>query len=95
MQEKRRKYSPEFKAKAARLVIETSRSIVEVARELSIHEAILGAWVNKYRTEHAGDEPPLNLSERARLREPEREFRESRMKTEFLGKGAPRTREAA
>jgi transposase-like protein len=36
MQEKRRKYSPEFKAEAARLVIETSRPIVEVARELGI-----------------------------------------------------------
>jgi transposase-like protein len=46
MQEKRRKYSPEFKAEAARLVIETSRPIVEVARELGIHEGTLGAWVN-------------------------------------------------
>jgi transposase-like protein len=88
MQEKRRKYSPEFKSEAARLVIETSRPIVEVARELGIHEGTLGAWVNKYRTEHAGDEPPLNLSERARLRELEREVRELRMKTEFLGKAA-------
>ncbi len=47
-----------------------------------------GAWVNKYRTEHAGDEPSLTLSERARLRELEREVRELRMKTEFLGKAA-------
>jgi transposase-like protein len=44
--------------------------------------------VNKYRAEHAGDEPPLTLSERARLRELERENRELRMKTEFLGKAA-------
>jgi transposase len=42
MQEKRRKYSPELKAEAARLVIETSRPIVEVARELGIHEGTLG-----------------------------------------------------
>jgi hypothetical protein len=49
---------------------------------------MLGAWVNKYRTEHAGDEPPLTLSERARLQELEREVRELRMKTEFLGKAA-------
>jgi transposase-like protein len=41
MQEKRRKYSPEFKAEAARLVIESSRPIVEVARELGIHEGTL------------------------------------------------------
>jgi len=70
------------------LVIETSRPIVEVARELGIHEGTLGAWVNKYRAEHAGDEPTLNLSERARLKELEREVRELRMKTEFLGKAA-------
>lgn len=88
MQEKRRKYSPEFKSEAARLVVETSRPIAEVARELGINEGTLGAWVNKYRTEHAGDEPPLTLSERARLRELEREVRELRMKTEFLGKAA-------
>jgi transposase len=69
-------------------VIETSRPIVEVARELGIHEGTLGAWVNKYRIEYAGDEPPLNLSERARLRELEREVRELRMKTEFPGKAA-------
>ena len=88
MQEKRREYSSEFKAEAARLVIETSRPIVEVARELGIHEGTLGAWVNKYRTGHVGDEPALTLSERARLRELEREVRELRMKTEFLGKAA-------
>lgn len=92
MQEKRRKYSPEFKAEAARLVVETSRPIVDVAREIGVHEGTLGSWVNKYRAEHAGDEPPLTISERARLRELERENRALRMKTEFLGKGAPRTR---
>ncbi|MCA1835892.1 MAG: transposase, partial [Actinobacteria bacterium] len=88
MQEKRRKYSPEFKAEAARLVVETSRPIVDVAREISVHEGTLGSWVTKYRAEHAGEEPPLTVSERARLRELERENRELRMKTEFLGKAA-------
>jgi transposase len=88
MREKRRKFSPEFKSEAVRLVIETSRPTAEVAREIGVHEGTLGAWVNKYRTEHADDEPPLSLSERARLRELERENRELRMKAEFLGKAA-------
>ena len=88
MREKRRKYSPEFKSEAVWLVIETSRPIAEVAREIGVYEGTLGAWVNKYRTEHAGDEPSLTLLERARLRELEREVRELRMKTEFLGKAA-------
>ena len=88
MREKRRKYSPEFKTEAVRLVVDTSRPIAEVSREIGVHEGTLGSWVTKYRTEHAGDEPPLTLPERARLRELEREVRELRMKAEFLGKAA-------
>lgn len=68
MQEKRRKYSFEFKDEAARMVVETSRPIVDVAREIGVHEGTLGSWVNKYRAEHVGDEPSLTISERARLR---------------------------
>jgi hypothetical protein len=57
-----------------------------------VHEGTLGAWVNNYRADHAGDEPPLTLSERARLRELERKTRELPMKTEFLGKPRPSSR---
>src|SRR5215204_3121903 len=71
------------------MVIETSRPIASVARELGIHEGSLGNWVNAYRKEHADEEPPLTISERARLRELERENRELRMKSEFLGKRPP------
>jgi transposase len=88
MREQRKKYTPEYKLEAVKLVIETSRPVAEVAREIRVHEGTLGTWVNKYRAEHAGDEPPLTISERARLRELEREIRELRMKTEFLGKAA-------
>jgi transposase-like protein len=84
----RRSYSPEFKEEAVKAVIETSRPIAQVAKELGIHEATLGNWVNIYRREHAGDEPPLTVSERARLRELEREARELRMENEFLKKAA-------
>jgi transposase len=85
---KYRKFTPEFREEAARMVVETSRPIAEVARELGINETSLGNWVRAYRKEHAGDEPPLQVSERARLRELERENRELRMKAEFLSKAA-------
>ena len=62
------------------MVIETSRAISAVARELGISEASLGNWVRAYRENHAADEPPLQLPERARQRELERENREQRMK---------------
>ena len=70
------------------MVVETSRPIAEVARELGINETSLGNWVRAYRAKHAGDEPPLQMSERARLRELERENRELRAKNEFLSKAA-------
>jgi transposase-like protein len=85
---KYKKYSPEFRDEAARMVVETSRAIAEVARELGVSETSLGNWVRAYREEHAGDEPPLQVSERARLRELERENRELRLKNEFLSKAA-------
>lgn len=88
MSRNRRNFSPEFKEEAVKLVIETSRPIAQVARELGIHEGTLGNWVNAYRREHADDEPPLSVSERARLRELEREARELRMENEFLKKAA-------
>jgi transposase-like protein len=81
-------YSPEFRDEAARLVVETSRPIADVAREIGISETSLGNWVRGYRKKHAEDEPPLQISERARLRELERENRELRMKNEFLSKAA-------
>ena len=88
MPESRRSFTPEFKDQAVKLVIETSRPVAEVAREIHVNEGTLGSWVNRYRVEHADDEPPLTISERARLRELEKEVRELRMKTEFLGKAA-------
>ena len=88
MRERRRKFSPEFKDEAVKMVIESSRAIAEVAREIQVNEGTLGNWVNKYRIEHADEEPPLSMSDRARLRELERENRELKMKAEFLGKAA-------
>ena len=88
MPERRKQYSPEFREEAVKMVIETSQPIAKVARDLNIVEGTLGSWVAAYRREHVGEEPPLTVSERARLRELEKEVRELRMKAEFLGKAA-------
>ena len=71
-----------------KMVMESSPAIAEVAREIQVNEGTLGNWVNRYRVAHADEEPPLSVSDRARLRELERENRELRMKAEFLGKAA-------
>jgi transposase-like protein len=84
----KRNFSPEFRDEAVKLVIETSRPIAQVARELGIGEGTLGNWVAAYRRDHADAEPPLALSERARLAELERVNQELRMENEFLKKAA-------
>ena len=43
------KFSPEFREEAARMVVETSRPIADVARELGINETSLGTWVRASR----------------------------------------------
>jgi transposase len=70
------------------MVVETSRPVAHVARELNVNETTLGNWVKEYRETHADDEPVLQLPERARLRELERENRELKIKVEFLSKAA-------
>ena len=82
------KYSPEFREEVARLVIDTSRAIADVAREYKINETTVGNWVRIYREKHGEAEEPLSLPERARLRELERVNRELEMKCAFLSKAA-------
>src|SRR6266542_2021734 len=67
MSNKRRSFTPEYKEQVARMVVEESRAIPSTAREIGVNEQTLRNWVHEYRKNHAGDEPPLTISERARL----------------------------
>ena len=66
------------------MVVEGQRPIVEVAREYGVNDTTVGNWAKKYRVQHVDDEPLLELSERARLRELERRNRELEMELAFL-----------
>ena len=48
----------------------------------------VGNWVNRYRADHATEESPLELSERAWLRELERRNRGLEMENTFLKSGS-------
>jgi transposase len=84
----RRTFSLEYKEEAVKLVLEQSAPVATVARDIGVHEQTLRNWVAAYRKTHVGEEPPLSISERSRLRELEKENRELRLKSEFLGKAA-------
>jgi transposase-like protein len=88
MARQKRAYSQEYRDEAVKMVIETSRPIAVVARELGLLEGTLGNWVNAYRKSHPVEEQPLDLPDRARLKELERENRELRLQNEFLKKAA-------
>jgi transposase-like protein len=79
-----RKFSPQFKAEAVQMVIETGKPIAGVARDLGIHDGTLGNWVTAWRREHPEPDQPLSPVERARVTELEEENRRLRMENEFL-----------
>jgi transposase len=85
---KSKKYTPEFREEACRLVIDGSRPVAEVSRKIGINESTLGYWVKAYRRKHSGDELPLDMPHRARLNELERRVKELEQENAFLKKAA-------
>lgn len=84
---KYRKFTPEYRDEAVKLVVDASRPVAEVARDLGINEGTLGNWVREYRDRHPMSEE-LSISDRAKLKELENENRELRMERDFLKKAA-------
>lgn len=84
----RRKFTPEYKTEAVELVINSARPVAEIARDLGINEGTLGNWVNAAKTRGEIKEKPLDINERARLKELEQEVRRLKMERDLLKKAA-------
>jgi transposase len=84
----RRKFTQEYKAEAVRLVLDSGRSVAEVAKSLGIHEATLGNWVKKAKEGSDAEERPLSVSERAELEELRKKYAQAQMDIAFLKKAA-------
>ncbi len=68
MPETRRKYDPEFREGAVRIVRETGKPIAQVARDLGINPGTLGNWVDRDRVGACGDGRAFDRDERAELK---------------------------
>ena len=90
MSGKRRKFTPEFRAQAVRLVTETGRPVAHVAAEIGIGAQLLGRWVAKAKTDAGGDNKlVLDDDERAELNRLRKENAELRLDRSFLKKPRP------
>jgi transposase len=85
----RRRFSTEFKDELCQEVISTSRTIKDVAVAYGVGPETLRNWLIKYRAANGGTaEAELTVSERARLKELERENQDLRAETAFLKKAS-------
>lgn len=89
---KRRRYSAGYQRDAARLVIDSGRSLRDVGAELEVNSETLRRWVVHERAreeaEKVANKEPLSFNERFELEELRRKNAQLEKDVEFLKKAA-------
>ena len=83
MPDSRRKFDPEFREGAVRIVRESGKPIAQIARDLGVHPGTLGNWVAKDRAERGGTQG-LSTGDAAELKRLRAENAKLRMERDVL-----------
>ena len=84
----RRSFTDEFKAGAVRLVLDESKTVAQVARDLDLTQSALGGWVKQARADRSNGKTGLTTAEREELARLRKECRSLRMERDLLKKAA-------
>jgi transposase len=85
---RRSQYPEEFRLRAAQLVLDSHRSIRDVAAELGINHETLRNWVNAAKRDRVGGSSSLSVDERMELARLRRKVAELELEREILKKAA-------
>ena len=85
---RRSQYPEEFRQRAAQLVLDSHRSIRDVANELGINHETLRNWVNAAKRQQAAGPAGLSGDERMELARLRRKVAELELEREILKKAA-------
>ena len=80
---RRRRFSPEFKAEAVRLVEASEAPVTTIAQQLGISRGVLSRWVDAARP---SAQPPVSEDERSELARLRRENLQLKMERDILKK---------
>jgi transposase len=84
----RRRFTQEYKDQAVSLVLDSGRSIAEVANSIGVHEMTLGKWVRNAKDSGRSPDEDLSETERAELEWLRKEIAVLRMERDFAKKVA-------
>ena len=84
----RRRFTQEYQDQAVSLVLQSGRTIRDVARSIGVHEITLGKWVNKAKDNDPDEDKGLSETERAELERLRKENAVLRMERDFAKKVA-------
>ena len=87
MARKRRRFTPEFKREAVRLVLEGDVHVAQAARDLEVCETSLHRWIKQHKIDHGPNQAgELTTAERDEIRQLRTKVRRLEMERAILKK---------